>query len=80
MAFFLEGCLICSLLLGHLGVLVSVTLNVLNLGGSGSGWKSILFMLLIMSLKSITSQSITSKLVGYIMHYCTQSLNRLLIL
>ena len=34
---FIEGCLLCSSLLGTLGVLVSVALNVLKLGVSGPG-------------------------------------------
>ena len=75
--FFLEGCLLCSLLLGPLGVVVSVAFNFLKLGGSETVWKSILFMVLMMSVKSITSQYIASKLVGYIMHSYTQLLNRL---
>ena len=70
----------CSLLLGPLVVFVSVILNVSKLGGSGTGWKSIFFTLLIMSLESITFQSIASKSVGYIMHSCTQSSNCLLTL
>ena len=37
LASFLEGCLLRSLLLGPLGVLVSVVLNLLKFGGSGPG-------------------------------------------
>ena len=80
LAFFLGGFLLCSLLQGFLGVLVSVTLNVLNLGDIGPGCKSIFLMLLIISLKSITSQYIASMSVGYIMQCCTQSLNCLSVL
>ena len=40
LAFFLEGCLLCSLLPCPLGVLMYVALNVLKIGDSGPGCKS----------------------------------------
>ena len=80
LAYFIEGCLLCLLLLAPLDVLMYVVFNVLKLGGSGPGWKSIFFMPLMIYLKSITSQSITSNSVGYIMHSCTKLLNCLSIL
>ena len=67
LAFFLEVCFLCSLLIFPLVVSMPVLLNVLKLGGSGPGWKSIFFMLLIIYLKPITSWYISSESVGYIM-------------